>query len=644
MGTRDQLERIHNLLYTNSKASQPQTISEELVRLTSFMLKQRRSEKDKSPDTLIKDFIKSDAKSSSRKDSIWASLHDSVRDEVVSSISNLSQVVGPDLMGDIYQTIVGRLMRGDLGQFFTPPTAIDCVFDAINVKSGDSIIDPACGTGGFGAGLYRSCLNYNRKGLDFVGLDKDPQMIKFASGAIGSLTELSANLIETDSLDIKANIKRGNYKLGEFDHAVTNPPFGSKIPVVNPNILSQYDLAHEWERTDDGSWLRTDKLMQEQDPQVLFLELLVNLIKPKGRIAIVLPEGLYGNANTGYIWSWLRSKCKITHLIDCPRTMFQPCTDVKSNITIAEKLGDRVRSTASKTWVGVIKSCGHDKRGRSLYDESGKLRNDFRRFSEAFKSSNPAPSREFFQIEESGLDNDFLVPRSYAVSFFEKEFDRSDFQVMSIGELEKKGIISISRGIEPGAKEYGQGDIPFIRTSDLANGEVTTNTSQTVSENALALFQKRLSLEAGNILLVSDGRYRIGQVAYLTKKTLNSVIQSHVKIIKVKKPEILPPELLFFLLRSEIVQEQFYDFAFVQSTIATVGPRLKKIILPIPKNSKIRSEIIASVRNTIIKRSELLDEWETLESKFSKWFESSDQKKQPNYSDFNRVNMPDIQA
>lgn len=54
-------------------------------------------------------------------------------------------------------------------------------------------------------------------------------------------------------------------------------------------------------------------------------------------MAIVLPEGIFGNKSLGYIWAYLKKHGKVLAMIDCPRNTFQPSTDTKTNVLIYQK-------------------------------------------------------------------------------------------------------------------------------------------------------------------------------------------------------------------------------------------------------------------------------------------------------------------
>jgi type I restriction enzyme M protein len=64
---------------------------------------------------------------------------------------------------------------------------------------------------------------------------------------------------------------------------MTNPPFGSGIPITDPNILRSFELAYVWERTEDGGFRNTGRLQGSMAPEVLFIERCYQWLEPGGR-------------------------------------------------------------------------------------------------------------------------------------------------------------------------------------------------------------------------------------------------------------------------------------------------------------------------------------------------------------------------
>ena len=112
--------------------------------------------------------------------------------------------------------------------------------------------------------------------------------------------DAAANVLNADSL-LVLNNKRlpDNF----FDLVMTNPPFGSKLKIIAADILKNYDLGHIWQLRTDNQWTKTAKT-KPTAPQILFIELCLKLLKPGGKMGLVLPDGILGK-QVGRLYSAL---------------------------------------------------------------------------------------------------------------------------------------------------------------------------------------------------------------------------------------------------------------------------------------------------------------------------------------------------
>jgi type I restriction enzyme M protein len=182
-----------------------------------------------------------------------------------------------DVKGEAYEEIVGGNLRGDRGEYFTPRTvcnaAVEMLFHTFPEEQWEdlSIIDPACGTGGFliavinflkarfyelefgkwkdsekarvqTAERIKSYCERNLHGIDInPTLARASQMNEVMHGN-GHGNVFPSNSLRQPSVWKK--IGRPVVELGKFSILLTNPPFGSKIPVTDPDVLRQFDLGH----------------------------------------------------------------------------------------------------------------------------------------------------------------------------------------------------------------------------------------------------------------------------------------------------------------------------------------------------------------------------------------------------------------
>lgn len=485
--------------------------------------------------------------------------------------------------GDAFQALMGPRLRGDKGQFFTPRSVVRSIVDILAPEDGMKVIDPACGTGGF---LSAVLDRWKQEGLGgtAVGIDKDSDLALLASALTtlhadtGEINVLNSNSLSLETFDDPA------IGLGTFDRVVTNPPFGAKIAITDRTILQQFDLGHIWERSGkSGGWTKSPLVRPSQDPQVLFIELCVRLLKPGGRMGIVLPEGIFGNSSSGYIWDYIRSHGKIEGLIDCPRTTFQPGTDTKTNILIFER--GAAKSGAQKCWIAVAYSCGHDKRGRSVKADGQTVNDDFAKIAADW--DRPQGKREIWSLA-SLADPYYLVPRYYDQRLSDdvaNDAKALGSPVTTLGELAKAGLISIRKGHEVGSDAYGSGDVPFVRTSDIHNFEISHDPTNCVSEEVYAQYKDQQKLKSGDLLMVVDGRYKIGRCAILHEWTTKCVVQSHLRIISATSKAKFSPFALLYGLTLPSVQLEIRRLVFIQSTLGGLGPRINEIRIPDPRTS-----------------------------------------------------------
>lgn len=312
-----------------------------------------------------------------------------------------------DAKGAAYQELVKHNIRGDRGQYFTPRGAVDLMVAMLDPKPGERVMDPACGTGGFLVSTLkhldaklrtaadialddestdefvsvqealRSFVEHNLFGADF-----DPFLVRAAQMNVLMASNGQARVFNMNSLEFPAGHlpgateARGKADLGSMDVVMTNPPFGSNIPITDPAILKHYELAHTWERTDDGGFRNTGRLQGSVAPEVLFIERCVDWLKPGGRMGIVLPDGILGNPAQEYIRWWLLRRCWFLSSIDLPVEVFI----VEANVNIltslifmkkktieeirAEDLGQKVDYPV---FMAVAEKVGFNRRGSTLY-------------------------------------------------------------------------------------------------------------------------------------------------------------------------------------------------------------------------------------------------------------------------------------
>ena len=207
-------------------------------------------------------------------------------------------------------------------------------------------------------------------------------------------------------------------------------------------------------------------------------------------------------------------------------------------------------------------------------------------------------------INSSDLHQGIYIPKYYGPTIgADLEALRSTHDFFTIGQLAEQGSIRVSTGHEVGKAAYGTGNIPFVRTSDIANWEIKAAPKQGVSREVYDQYQARQNVQIGDILFVRDGTYLIGRNCFITDVDRDIVLQSHVLKIQVQESSTLAPELLFLALNSPVVQAQIRSKQFTADIIDTLGSRFYELVIPVPKSPQVRNALVQSTADALSVRS-----------------------------------------
>ena len=184
----------------------------------------------------------------------------------------------------------------------------------------------------------------------------------------------------------------------------------------------------------------------------------------------------------------------------------------------------------------------------------------------------------------------------------------NDYRFVALADLVEQGVLSFATGIEVGKMAYGTGDIPFIRTSDISNWEIKADFKHGVSEEVYESYRANVDVRSGDILMVKDGTYLVGATAIVTDSDLPMLFQSHLYRIRIHKPEIVSPWLLFALLNTPVVRLQIRAKQFTQDIIDTIGRRVLELAVPMPRSEEEAQRLARECRRIIETRVRLRQE------------------------------------
>ena len=227
--------------------------------------------------------------------------------------------------GDIYEQILNDLQSaGNAGEYYTPRAVTTFMAERIDPTPGEILLDPACGTGGF----LTSAIKHMRD--NYVKKVKDEEAMQQALRAVEKkqlphmlcVTNMLLHGIENPSFVRHDNtLARPYISYGAADRVdivLTNPPFGG--------------------REEDGIESNFPKHFQTRETADLFLALIIRILKPEGRAAVVLPDGsLFGEGVKTRLKEHLMEECNLHTIVRLPNSVFKPYATVGTNLLFFEK-------------------------------------------------------------------------------------------------------------------------------------------------------------------------------------------------------------------------------------------------------------------------------------------------------------------
>lgn len=506
-----------------------------------------------------------------------------------------------DVIGDAYELFMGSAVKGQFGQFFTPKNAADLLVSLVNPKPGEDVLDLACGAGGFLASAaahvqasspQTDMTDYSSRHL--FGVDKDLFLSRLARIRLASAYQTTGNIACADSLVwSKDSIPFADK---QFDVILTNPPFGSNISAGSEETLRRFVLAKKY-RCRGDKYIPSDAVNNSVAPQVVFFEQCFNLLKNGGRLGIVIPESMISSRKYGYVTHYLLEHSQLKAIVGMPEALFKTSgrggTHTKTCLVYLEK-----KEPVSKEQVffaAEAKWCGHDSRGREIpNDDLPTIQESWVRY----QRGNLTDESELGCVADlKGLNGAILAPRSFTCTLGVSIEDKSDsYSFVTLGQLIDNGVIEASTGDEVGKLEYGTGNVPFIRTSDVANWRVAADSKHKISEKTYEALKTKQDVQVGDILMVKDGGYLIGTCAIITELDTKIVYQSHIYKFRVKNNEFgITPQYLLAVLSSNYLRSQIEAKTCTLDIINSLGNRHRELIIPIPKDKHLLQSISDAV-------------------------------------------------
>jgi type I restriction enzyme M protein len=544
-------------------------------------------------------------------------------------------------VGAAFQVLRGRALKGEEGAYFTPPPLVDCVVSVLAPDHSQSIIDPACGTGGFLA----AALDHVFAGVDaksgvsndaklrtkrtwaaeqLFALDKDAVSTKLCKAYLTLLGDGRSHVYRANAID-RSEWENRNDDLarvvddGHFDIVMTNPPFGKNLKV--PEEVGRREgllTCRKWKKT-DGQWQPTDE-WTEQQLGIVFFERAFNLLKPDGRLAIVLPETFLFSPTFQWFVSWLCRTATITHIVDVPMVAFEEFCRAKTCLVFVQKQAPAPRH---QILMSYPRSLGQDGDGNPLYlrndsgdREEGDLDNemadavkylqslDYSETRKKRQGETPVTQRYGFMVaQETASGRGVLVPRFWWREDTNAALQRwaEDYpsELVTLGELERRGLLESFEGHgSPPSNARGTGAVPYVKVTDLKNWRISENPTNFISQAQADRLRKRgPALQYGDLISPARASSNIGQFSLVLPWQTNIVLTKEVLILRVTdNTEGIDPFLLLGLFSLRVVQDQYASLALMQINREHLGHHWREVVVPMPSIRADRDKIAGTIR------------------------------------------------
>jgi type I restriction enzyme M protein len=303
-----------------------------------------------------------------------------------------------EIIDRAFEHLITEVSKGQKGQYFTPRNVIKMCVKIFNPKKDEYIIDPACGSGGFLLHSMYWVWDHNLKNAtqegkkDYAnkylyGIDFDDNMRRISQALMLIAGDGRHNIFKRNSLDardwggeqaeeartaLKQHLAKNDeenkqtYRYLNFGILMTNPPFAGEIK--DTGLLRQYEFAK-----------KNGKLKSNIERHLLFIERSLDALRPGGRMAIVLPQGVFNNTNMEWVREWLFDKARIIAVIGLEGNTFKlpaPAkgTGTKTSVLFLQKWEEgQVPLEDYPIFMAVSKKSGKDNSGEYIYvDSEGK--------------------------------------------------------------------------------------------------------------------------------------------------------------------------------------------------------------------------------------------------------------------------------
>ncbi len=265
-----------------------------------------------------------------------------------------------DVKGDAYEGLLEKNAqdtKSGAGQYFTPRPLIQAIVDVMAPKPGETVCDPACGTGGFLLTAHDYVVKHN------PNLTRDQRRkLKEESFKGWELVQATARLCAMNMLlhgigsqefePIVLADALASDPGDRFDLVLTNPPFGKKSSTTI--VGEEGKISRERDNIErDDFWATTS------NKQINFVQHVKTLLKQNGRAAVVVPDNVLFEGGAGEtIRRKLLHDCDVHTLLRLPTGLFY-AQGVKANVLFFDKKPASETAWTRKLWIYDLRTNKH---------------------------------------------------------------------------------------------------------------------------------------------------------------------------------------------------------------------------------------------------------------------------------------------
>jgi type I restriction enzyme M protein len=505
--------------------------------------------------------------------SVTLDLDDDTITFIVEQLQNFSLVnttatlEGVDIKGTVFESMVGDTFRGELGAYFTPRELVTFCVDLINPGRDGQVLDPSCGSGGFlimvikhvrerllqenpnlsETELASGIKDYSENNV--YGVDINERMVRVAKmnmimhgdGHSGIYNSHGLNIGLSDRLPIRRD---------SIDYVFSNPPFAGRES--NPTYLAQAFSA----KTEDGTFISLHKTIP-------FVEMIIDVLKPGGRAALVLPNSIFNSPSETFrkLRERIFKETTIEAVVGLPHwVFFHTGCDVQGSLLFLRK---EAPPADYKIFMDVAGQVGYDAKG-------AKTRvNDLPGILERFRSRDKSKLIKFSQV----LHNDRFDPLFFNQTAATRLFSKHTGVVL--GDLCEPGGVIVSRS------KKNQSSYKYLEVSGADPG--TGKVEHLVQYRATELPSRAKWIVREGMVLLPNHRNSIaaGRSPVLIDEDHDGIVVTSRFIPLFCK---VPAPFVYYLLRLPQLQEKLLTTVTGGSSTEIKWDVIRKISVPVPRN------------------------------------------------------------